>query len=83
MPHTEMPELERWVLHRLYEVDQVVRKAVVEFDFNRVMVTLHEFCAVDCRLSISISARTAFIATGLIATVAALPARCWSSCLRA
>ncbi|MBP7253156.1 MAG: isoleucine--tRNA ligase [Alphaproteobacteria bacterium] len=47
MPHTEMPELERWVLHRLYEVDQVVRKAVVEFDFNRVMVTLHEFCAVD------------------------------------
>ncbi|MGB4101992.1 MAG: isoleucine--tRNA ligase [Alphaproteobacteria bacterium] len=47
LPHTEMPELERWVLHRLYEVDQVVRAGIADFDYNRAMVALHEFCAVD------------------------------------
>ena len=47
LPHTEMPELERWVLHRLHETDQTMRKAVHDFDFNRAMVALHEFCAVD------------------------------------
>lgn len=47
LPHTEMPELERWVLHRLRELDQTVRSGVDAFDFNRIMVALHEFCAVD------------------------------------
>ena len=47
LPHTEMPELERWVLHRLHEVDQIVRAGIADFDYNRAMVALHEFCAVD------------------------------------
>ena len=47
LPHTEMPELERWVLHRLVEVDQIVRAGIADFDYNRAMVALHEFCAVD------------------------------------
>jgi len=47
LPHTEMPELERWVLHRLVEVDGVIHKAIADFDFNRAMVTLHEFCSVE------------------------------------
>lgn len=47
LPHTEMPELERWVLHRLYEIDQTLRKAIADFDFNRVMITLHDFCSSD------------------------------------
>ncbi len=47
LPHTDMPELERWVLHRLHEVDGIVRKAIADYDFNRAMVALHEFCAVD------------------------------------
>ncbi len=43
----EMPELERFVLHRLAELDQVVRKGVVDFDFHEIYVQLHQFCAVD------------------------------------
>ncbi|MET1112497.1 MAG: isoleucine--tRNA ligase [Allosphingosinicella sp.] len=31
----EMPELERWVLHRLAEIDTELREAVHGFDFNR------------------------------------------------
>jgi isoleucyl-tRNA synthetase len=47
LPPTEMPELERWVLHRLAELDQIMRSSIAAFDFNRAMTALHEFCAVD------------------------------------
>jgi isoleucyl-tRNA synthetase len=42
-----MPELERWVLHRLAEVDEVVRRTADEFDFHTMFTALHNFCAVD------------------------------------
>jgi len=43
----DMPELERWVLHRLAELDGVVRQAVEDFDFHAMFTALHNFCAVD------------------------------------
>jgi len=43
----EMPELERWVLHRLAELDHVVRKGYREYDFQGVFQTLFTFCTVD------------------------------------
>jgi isoleucyl-tRNA synthetase len=42
-----MPELERWVLHRLHEIDGTVRRAIAEFDFHAMFTVLHNFCAVD------------------------------------
>jgi isoleucyl-tRNA synthetase len=42
-----MPELERWVLHRLAELDKLVRQAVEDFDFHTMFTALHNFCAVD------------------------------------
>lgn len=42
-----MPELERWVLHRIAEVDAVVRRCTDDFDFHTMFLTLHQFCAVD------------------------------------
>ena len=42
-----MPELERWVLHRLAELDALVRRAVEDFDFHGMFTALHNFCAVD------------------------------------
>ncbi|MEE2722190.1 MAG: isoleucine--tRNA ligase [Pseudomonadota bacterium] len=44
---TEMPELERWVLHRLKEMDQFIRKCIDEYDFHAMFTALHNFCAVD------------------------------------
>jgi isoleucyl-tRNA synthetase len=35
LPHGEMPELERWVLHRLAQIDAELRDAALGFDFNR------------------------------------------------
>jgi isoleucyl-tRNA synthetase len=47
LPEAEMPELERWVLHRLAELDLVVRQSVNSYDFHAMFTALHNFCAVD------------------------------------
>ena len=43
----DMPELERWVLHRLAQLDKVVREACAAYDFHRLFRELHDFCALD------------------------------------
>ncbi len=43
----DMPELERWVLHRLWELDQALRKACDDFHFHPLFGELHNFCAVE------------------------------------
>ncbi len=42
-----MPPLERWVLHRLAELDGLVRQACNDFQFHNLFAELHNFCAVD------------------------------------
>ena len=46
-PPQDMPELERWVLHRLAEIDTIVRQAIADYDFHAIFTALHNFCAVD------------------------------------
>jgi len=43
----EMPELERWVLHRLWALDRMVRRCSAEFDFHALFSALHNFCTVE------------------------------------
>ncbi len=43
----EMPELERWVLHRLAELDRTVRDGYTAFDFQHVFQQLFHFCTVE------------------------------------
>ncbi len=47
VPVAEMPELERWVLHRLTELDARLRKAVQDYDWSGVVPELHAFCNND------------------------------------
>jgi isoleucyl-tRNA synthetase len=47
LPVAEMPELERWVLHRLSALDAIVRADIGKFDFNHILTEVHNFCAVD------------------------------------
>ncbi|HEV2302726.1 MAG TPA: isoleucine--tRNA ligase [Stellaceae bacterium] len=42
-----MPELERWVLHRLAELDRLVRRSIEAYDFHAMFTALHNFCATD------------------------------------
>ena len=44
---SEMPELERYILARLAELDLVVRAGYDEFDFKRVFHALFNFCVND------------------------------------
>ena len=43
----EMPELERWVLHRLAELDTQVRKGYAAYDFQGVFSAIFTFATVD------------------------------------
>jgi isoleucyl-tRNA synthetase len=42
-----MPELERWVLHRLAELDAEVREGYAKYDFQGVFQKLFTFCTTD------------------------------------
>jgi len=44
---SEMPELERWVLHRLAETDALVRESADAYAFHTMFTALHNLCAVD------------------------------------
>src|SRR5581483_7113163 len=42
-----MPELERLMLHRLAELDALVREAFAAFDYKRIFAALNQFMTVD------------------------------------
>ncbi|MFT7106358.1 MAG: isoleucyl-tRNA synthetase [Yoonia sp.] len=44
---TDMPELERWVLHRLAELDVQVREGYAKYDFQGVFQAVFTFATVD------------------------------------
>ncbi|HEX5211232.1 MAG TPA: class I tRNA ligase family protein, partial [Pseudolabrys sp.] len=43
----QMPELERLMLHRLSELDELVRKAYADFDYKRIFAALSAFMTAD------------------------------------
>lgn len=43
----DMPELERWVLSRVFEIDASVRADIASYNYNHLLQTLHHFCALD------------------------------------
>ena len=46
-PSATMPELEQVMLHRLAELDEIVRKAYAEYDYKRVVAVLSHFMNTD------------------------------------
>jgi len=47
VPDAAMPELERWVLHRLAELDRRMRGALATHDWTGVYPEIHAFCSSD------------------------------------
>ena len=47
VPLAEMPELERWVLHRVSEIDAQIRAAAISYQWTGVYAALHAFCSAD------------------------------------
>ncbi len=47
VPHADLPELERFVLHRLAELDRTVRAGYAGFDYTRILAALGAFMTGD------------------------------------
>lgn len=47
LPYEQMPELEKWVMHRLSELDEMVRDCVENYRFHEMFKELHNFCAIE------------------------------------
>lgn len=47
VPYDKMEELDKWILHRLQEINEKVQKAYEDFEFHIVYHTLHNFCVLD------------------------------------
>ena len=44
---SQMPELERYILHKLWSLDDLMRRSLADFDFHTFFSGLHNFCAVE------------------------------------
>ncbi len=47
LPVDQLPVLEKWVLHRLWQLDKVVRQSCSDFAFHRLFSEISHFCAID------------------------------------
>jgi isoleucyl-tRNA synthetase len=47
VPVEDMPELERYILHRMTELDAKIHAAVESYDWTGVYPEIHNFCATD------------------------------------
>ena len=45
--YDEMPDLEKWILHRLRTVDKRVRESNKNYTYQELYVEIHNFCSVD------------------------------------
>jgi isoleucyl-tRNA synthetase len=45
--YADMPELEKWVLHRLASIDATIREMTKTYDFHGIFSELHQFCNSD------------------------------------
>ena len=43
----DMPEFDRWALHRLHEMDEYVKSCIADYDFMKMLNALHLFCSKD------------------------------------
>lgn len=47
IPYDEMPEIDRYILHRLNECNREIRSDYEKFEFHGVYHTLYQFCTID------------------------------------
>ena len=45
--YLNMPQLENYILHRLWTIDQIVQKCIKNFDFHQMFTVLLNFCSND------------------------------------
>ncbi|MCK5659306.1 MAG: isoleucine--tRNA ligase [Alphaproteobacteria bacterium] len=43
--YNDLSDMDKWILHRLNEIDGIVRESITKFDFLTMVTTLHNFCS--------------------------------------
>ena len=70
-----MPALEKWVLHRVAEIDANIRNMTEAYDFHGIFSELHLFCNSDLSAFYFEIVRICFIATALMISLGGLAVR--------
>jgi isoleucyl-tRNA synthetase len=47
VPYPALPDLEKWVLHRLHEIETELDQCVNSYDINKYFTIIHTFCSGD------------------------------------
>jgi isoleucyl-tRNA synthetase len=42
--YSELSDMDKWVLHKLHEIDGIIRESLNTYDFLRMTTTIHNFC---------------------------------------
>lgn len=42
--YNQLPELEKLALHQLYEMNEIMQDSIENFDFGKIIKTLHDYC---------------------------------------
>lgn len=42
--YADLSDMDKWVLHKLHEIDSIVRKSIDNFDFLTMTTAVHNFC---------------------------------------
>ena len=78
-----MPLLERWLLHRLRELDGIVRKGYETYQFRGALSAIVEFCNVDLSaFYLDVRKDALYCDAARLRCAAALAARRWTKCSR-
>lgn len=47
VPYDQLPELEKWVLHRVSAIDATMRDKIKAYDLHDLFIEIYNFCALD------------------------------------
>ncbi len=47
LPYDELPELDRWVLHQIFQLDKMIKSSCDNYEFHSLFTELHNFCTID------------------------------------
>lgn len=47
VPYKDLPDLERWILHKIFEINSELNNAINEYDINKYFSILVSFCVSD------------------------------------
>ena len=45
--YSDMPQLEKWLLHRVNEVNNSVREKIEGYNFHSIYTEIHNFCTIE------------------------------------